>query len=148
MRWLWEGVASSLVAIVVALLAGNLIYWVTGRRKVKAFFHLGAGGIVIYTSRLNIPKGGSVGVDGQPRSYAGPAMPEYEIRAVNDIENFLGRLHPRLNLINGPLSFLQFQCYDFHVRVELGPLRRLADDKSCAAGRGGRHRFGAPRSAE
>ena len=112
---------SSIVAIALAIGIGNVIYWASGRRKIKRFFNLGSGGVVVYTSRLEVGEGGSSGVDRQRRSYEGAAMPEYELRAVTDIEDFIGKMRPQLHQVSGPLSFLRFQWSDVHVQVELAP---------------------------
>ena len=121
MGWLAEGVLSSLLAILLAVASGNFIYWIVGRRKIQHFFNLGRAGVVVYTANLTIKQFGSTGVDGRERSYAGPAVPEADLKAAVAIEEFMARMHPRLHQVSGPLASLRFQWSDVQVKVDLSP---------------------------
>lgn len=90
------GVAANIVANVVTALLGVLAFrlWFLSstRRRLYAFFGLTKQHprIVIYTSRLFVTKGGSIGPDGTPRTFVGEAIPNYEAELIKDFGAFFG----------------------------------------------------------
>ena len=73
----FQNIASNLLTILIIDLW--LIHFFTRRARLLAFFGLkGQKRLVLYLSNVQVQQGGSVGVDGQPRSYAGTAIPDNE----------------------------------------------------------------------
>jgi hypothetical protein len=91
-----EGVLSNLMSLlVVGALVGA--WYFLRRRRLTAFFGLcSVRRILVYGSRLDVPSGGSRGIDGRPRSFAGIATPDYEAALIADIDGFFGRFAPRI----------------------------------------------------
>jgi hypothetical protein len=127
--WLWEGIISNLVTVAVILGGGGGIYWLTGRRRAKRFFHLGPRGIVVYASQLNVVAGGSTGCDGQPRNYAGRAMAENELNCVNAVERFFSRFRPTWSPLSGPMSRIGLRWRDTAVSGVLAPPQATGIDR-------------------
>jgi hypothetical protein len=75
----FQNIASNLLTILIIAIVGWLIYFFTRRARLLAFFGLkGQKRLVLYLSNVKVQQFGSVGVDGQPRSYAGTAIPDNE----------------------------------------------------------------------
>jgi len=95
MSWhdLWVGVVVNIASAVAIGLAGFAWYQMARRRRL-AFFGLGgdADRVVVYASRLCIPRWTSLGPDSSRRSFEGVATPEYEAIKVADIQGFFGGL--------------------------------------------------------
>lgn len=87
------GVGANIVAnIATALLivlAARAWFWGT-RRRLYALFGLTKDRprIVIYTSRLFVTEGGSLGPDSTPRRFVGEAIPNYEAELIKDFGAF------------------------------------------------------------
>jgi hypothetical protein len=85
------------------------------------FFGLGrASRLIIYTSTLRIPRGGSVGVDGQPRSFQGTAIPDYEATAAAAEQRVFSSAAPGVGGVSGWLRNLRF--VDLDVVVQASPV--------------------------
>jgi hypothetical protein len=100
----WIGVVVNLFsnvvwAILLAILA-VVLYFAKGLpkyRKLLRFFGISANKpkLRVYFSTLWIPAFGSVDVQGTPRSYQGPAIPEYEFGVISPILQPFSALRPR-----------------------------------------------------
>jgi hypothetical protein len=100
-----QNVASEFIALLLMALIGLAIYHITGRRRLLKFFNMtDSKNLCLYLSNLSIPSGGSLGVDGVPRSYSGPAIPLYEVHLVPGFQRLFNLLIPG---IEGMPSFLK-----------------------------------------
>jgi hypothetical protein len=102
-----QNVVSEFIALLLIALIGLAIYHITGRRRLLKFFNISRSkNLCLYLSNLSIPSGGSVGVDGVPRSYAGPAIPLYEVHLVPVFQRFFNLLIPGIESMPGFLKSL------------------------------------------
>ena len=75
----FQNIASNLLTILIIAVVGWLILRFTRRAQLLSFFGLkDRKQILVYLSNVRVQLGGSVGVDSQPRSYAGTTIPENE----------------------------------------------------------------------
>ena len=88
-------VVAGLTVAAVLVAAGVGLYLITGRRRVKSFFGIGdSGRVVVYVSRIGVPKFSGIGVDGQPRSYTGGSAAGNEFELASEIQQFFVKLGP------------------------------------------------------
>ncbi len=84
-------ILSNIATIAIVALPGGAWYMLSRRRKLLAFFGLRRPRrVFVYTSRLDVPCGGSLGIDRSPRSFAGIATPDYEVKLIANINGFFG----------------------------------------------------------
>jgi hypothetical protein len=122
--WLLEDIAGNLATVVILVLGGSLLYRLTRRHQASRFFHAKSNGVLVYTSRLFVPKFSSTGVNGEKRSYEGPAIPGYEGPLTAEIEAFFASLTPSMrHLVGGRLASLSIRWGDIGVRTDLSPER-------------------------
>jgi len=121
LAWLWQGVTTNVIAILLVLIIGSLIFWLSRRRQVVKFFHIGRSGAVFFSARIDVIPFGSRGIDGLPRSFQGPSMPENEMKALAKLEEFLVSLRPLSQNIAGHLHFLTLRWRDVQLRAEISP---------------------------
>jgi len=89
-------ILSNIATLVIAGLPGGAWYLLR-RRRLRAFFGLRrTRRVFIYASRVDVPKWGSRGIDGSPRSFAGIATPDYEAKLIANINGFFGGFTPRI----------------------------------------------------
>ena len=102
-----QNVLSEFIALFVLILIGYLIYQVTGRKRLLSFFHvLQEKRFVTYLSRITVAAGGSVGVDGQPRSFAGPTFSLSEVELIGLIQRLFNYITPGVDTLPGFLKSL------------------------------------------
>jgi hypothetical protein len=76
----FENVASDFITLALVVGAGGIYYRLSRRRRLLRFFECTSSqSLTIYLSRLQIDYGTAIDLDGNPRSYSGPAVPGYEI---------------------------------------------------------------------
>jgi hypothetical protein len=118
-----EGLASNAIFLVIVVLLGGITYVVVRRRALISFFALRKSRrLVIYSSTLRIPSGGSAGVDGRPRTFQGIAIPDYEVTAATKLQSIFASAAPGVSGISGWLRHLRF--VDLDVVVEASPRDR------------------------
>lgn len=70
-----SGLIANFLFAIIIIVIGWMIYFLTERRKMLNFFNITeTKRLVIYLSNLRIIRGGSIGIDNQPRAYAGPTV--------------------------------------------------------------------------
>jgi len=98
----FQNVVSEFIALFVLVLFGYVIYHITGRRRLLAFFHVGQEKrFVTYLSRVTVAAGGSVGVDGRPRSFAGPTFALSEVELIGLIQRLFNYITPGVDSLPG-----------------------------------------------
>jgi len=117
------GIAANVLTVILVIGLGWLAYVLGHRRKLVSFFHLGKSRqVILYTSSLRVLRGGAVGVDGQPRSFSGVAIPQYEAKVVAAFQQLFNTAAPDPYGISGRLRHLRY--VDIDVRVEPSPLAK------------------------
>jgi hypothetical protein len=113
-------ILSNVLTIVILAAPGAMWYLVSYRRRFLTFFGLRkTRRVVVYTSRIDVPYGSSVGVDGRRRTFAGITTPDYEARLIADINAFFGNLAlPFLRWRAAPL----LRWADIEVRTLVSPI--------------------------
>lgn len=89
---IWGDVGVHMLAdtllLVALLIVGAAFHWLTRRRSMRGFFGVPKRGTVrIYLSSLHITQGGSVGIDGRPRSYSGYAVAFSEVKVAELLQD-------------------------------------------------------------
>jgi hypothetical protein len=83
-----ESVGSNVVASVIVVVLGFITvkawYWYTRGRLHRFFGTRTVRRVVIYPSRLWVPRGGSLGVDGARRRFEGVTIPNYEAEIIRE----------------------------------------------------------------
>lgn len=103
----FQNVVSELISLLILVGAGYTLYRLTGRRRLLSFFHVGPPKrFITYLSRITVVSGGSVGVDGQPRAYAGPTFALNEAELIGPIQRLFNYVTPGLENLPGFLRFL------------------------------------------
>lgn len=103
----FQNIASNLLTILIIAGVGWLIYFFTRRRRLLAFFGLkDRRRLVLYLSNVRVQPGGSVGVDGKPRSYSGTAIPENETILIPLFQRLFNFVIPGLSEQPGFLKWL------------------------------------------
>lgn len=103
----FENIASNLLTILIIAIVGWLAYFFTRRGRLLRFFGLkGQKRLILYLSNVQVQRGGSVGVDGQPRAYAGTAIPENEAILIPIFQRLFNFVIPGLAEQPGPLKWL------------------------------------------
>jgi hypothetical protein len=124
-----SGIAANLISAVIVAVAAVALYRTSRRRKLR-FFGLGeAQALVVYTARLDIPRFGSKGTDGQPRSFVGIAVPEAEVALAARITSFFAAGLPRFFSRGGRE---QLSWADVGVQVEPAPAYATGVDRDAA----------------
>ena len=87
----WANIVANAATALLIVLAARAWFWGT-RRRLYALFGLAKERprIVIYTSRLFVTNGGSLGPDGTPRTFVGEAVPNYEAELIKAFGAFFG----------------------------------------------------------
>lgn len=92
------------VTFLLLLIVGGYLWLVRGRRPMLRFFGVErTRRLVIYWSRLRIISGGSVGVDGQQRTFGGEAVPFSETLLLPVYQRLFNYPVPGLTDAPGPL---------------------------------------------
>lgn len=100
-----QNVVSEFIALFMLVFFGYVIYRITGRRKLLAFFHLSKEKrFVTYLSRVTVAMGGSIGVDGKPRSFTGPACAWTEVELIGLIQRLFNYISPGVDNLPGFLK--------------------------------------------
>lgn len=103
----FQNIASNLLTIPIIGIAGWLAHFLTRRRRLLAFFGLsGQKRLVLYLSNVQVQQFGSVGVDGQPRAYAGTAIPYNEAILIPTFQRLFNFVVPGLADQPGLLKWL------------------------------------------
>lgn len=103
----FQNIVSEFISLLILVGAGYTLYRLTGRRRLLSFFHVGPPKrFVTYLSRITVLPGGSVGVDGQPRSYVGPTFALNEAELIGPIQRLFNYVTPGLENLPGFLRFL------------------------------------------
>jgi len=120
MSGFFVGILSSIAFLVLLVIAGSgLLLW--RRRRLLDLFRVSKDrGLTIFLSRLEIEQWGSIGFDGQPRSFAGPAVTAREAAAASDLRSIFEYLIPGLESQPGLLKTLFTR--DIDVTVEPSPM--------------------------
>lgn len=93
-----SGVIANILFAIFLIFVGWVIYWLTSRRKLLNFFNIKESKrLVIYLSNLRIIEFGSIGIDEQSRSYAGPTVVVGELLAANRFKENFNYLIPKLS---------------------------------------------------
>lgn len=101
----FQNVSSEFIALFLLVLFGYFFYRMTGRRKLLSFFHVGQDKrFIIYLSSVNVTAGGSVGVDGRPRSFAGPTFALTEVYLIGLIQRLFNYITPGVDSLPGFLK--------------------------------------------
>lgn len=100
-------IVSNILTIPVVVFVGVLLYHLTGRAKLLAFFNLKKNKrIILYLSNLQVQPGGAVGTDGIPRSYGGEAIPLNEANLIQLFQRLFNFIVPSLKSQPGILQWL------------------------------------------
>jgi hypothetical protein len=100
-----QNVVSEFIALFILILFGYVVYRITGRRQLLAFFHVGQEKrFVTYLSRVTVAAGGSVGIDGRPRSFAGPTFALTEVELIGLIQRLFNYITPGVDSLPGFLK--------------------------------------------
>ena len=92
------GIIANLLFAGIIVLIGWTIYYFTERRKLLSFFSItDTKRIVIYLSNLRITRGGSIGVDNQPRAYSGTTVVYGEQETASRYKESFNYLVPSLS---------------------------------------------------
>src|SRR5262245_56859804 len=124
-----QNVVSEFIALFLLVLIGIAIHWFSGRRRLFKFFSIEhSKNLCLYLSNLSIPAFGSLGVDSKPRSYAGSAIPLYEVHLIPVFQRLFNLLVPGLESIPGFLKTLVLS--DVTVNVIASPLSQSNLDRT------------------
>ncbi len=111
---------SDLLFLLAAITVAWAIFTLTRRRQLLQFFGIQRSRrMVIYLSNLRIQEYGSIGIDGRPRSYQGPAAAYDEMEVANSFRNLFSYFLPSLSDLPDFLSKLLIA--DIKVEVVLSP---------------------------
>lgn len=98
----FQNVSSEFIALFLLVLIGYFIYQMTGRRKLLSFFHVGQDKrFIVYLSSVNVTAGGSVGVEGNPLSFAGPTFALTEVYLIGLIQRLFNYITPGVDSLPG-----------------------------------------------
>lgn len=115
-----EGIAENIfaeaaIALVLAVL-GWVIFVLTKRARLLKFFGVHKSRrIVIYLSNLTVPPGGTIGVDGQRRSYQGSAVARGEMEVALRFRDLFN--HPFPSLFGKPSVLNKVLISDVQVQI-------------------------------
>ena len=113
-----ENLVSDAIFVVAVMVLGWLFYAATRRRSLLRFFWINESRrLTIYLSNHRVTPGGSLGTDGQPRSFQGTAVSFAEMLAASRFRDSFNYLLPSLAEKPGLLSRLLIS----DVRVQLHP---------------------------
>jgi hypothetical protein len=120
-----EGIAENVIAdiifLVVAIVLGWTLFLFTRRRQLLKFFGIDTSRrIVIYLSNLRVKPFGTIGMDGQERSYEGSTVAFYEMLVANRFRDLFNYPLPSLSEKPGVLSKLLIS--DVQVELLSSPL--------------------------
>ncbi len=84
------GIASNVLTLALVAVAGGIyVLWIK-KRKLSAFFGLGKDRrFIVYLSNIFVTSGGSLGIDGKPRSYDGHSVSFLETDIAKRVQNLL-----------------------------------------------------------
>jgi hypothetical protein len=103
----FQNVASEFIALLILVVVGYIIHRFTTRRRLFAFFHIDdSRRFITYLSRINVLVGGSVGIDGQPRSFGEPAVAFTEVGLIGPIQRLFNYITPGIESLPGALKFI------------------------------------------
>src|SRR5690242_13180453 len=78
-----QNVVSGIALIFIVIGASWLVHNLTERAALLAFFNVKQSKqVVVYLSNLGVVPGGARGQDNLPRSFQGPAIPDYEAELI------------------------------------------------------------------
>jgi len=103
----FQNVTSDFITLLIFVVVGWLVHRLMTRARLLTFFGVkGRKRVVLYLSSVRVMPGGSVGVDNQPRSYGGIAIPENEARLIPLFQRLFNFLVPGFESQPGPLKML------------------------------------------
>jgi hypothetical protein len=124
----FQNVASQFIGLALLALFGFVVYFATGRARLLKFFHIkNTKAVTVYLSNLSVPAGGARGVDGVPRSYAGPAIPLPEVHLIPAFQRLFNFLIPGAENLPGILKWLLIS--DIAVSVAASPVEEGEIDR-------------------
>jgi hypothetical protein len=101
----FQNVVSEFIALLLLILFGYGIHRLTTRRQLFAFFQIDESKrFITYLSRISVLPGGSVGIDGQPRSFAEPAVALTEVSLIGPIQRLFNYITPGIDSLPGILK--------------------------------------------
>jgi hypothetical protein len=103
----FQNVTSNFITLLIIVVAGWLVHRLTTRVRLLTFCGVkDRKRVLLYLSSVRVMPGGSVGVDGQPRSYEDTAIPENEARLIPLFQRLFNFLVPGFESQPGRLKWL------------------------------------------
>lgn len=122
LREIGVNILADFVFLVLVGLFAWLAYVPTRRSRLLKFFGVATSRrIVVYLSNLRIMQGGAIGLDGQPRSYQGTAVPLMEMSVASRFRGLFGLPFPALTDRPGVVSKLLLS--DVQVELLAAPIQ-------------------------
>jgi hypothetical protein len=116
-----QNVVSDFIFLLLSFLLGWIVYRVTRRAPLCAFFQLkDTKRLVLYVSRLRIQVGGAIGIDDVPRSFGESAIPLYESNLIPIFQRLFNLIIPGVEALPGLLKRLLVS--DVEVEIHCSPL--------------------------
>jgi len=103
------GFIANAIFTLAVIIMGWLLYYLTERRKLLKFFNINESKrLVVYLSNLWVFRGGSKGIDDNPRAYTGATVVLNELNIANKYKEGLNYLMPSLSESPSLLSKILF----------------------------------------
>ncbi len=113
-------IADAIFAIII-IAAGWSIYLIARRRKLLKFFGINSTKeLIVYLSNIRVNRGGSIGIDGVARAYAGSTVSFGEAIQANLFPSLFSYLIPGLEGQPGFLKYLFVS--DINVSIQTSPI--------------------------